>query len=197
LELQTQQRIQNAVCRLGADVADALGSECRDYDEIVAYVWPVLQKWGNCSLSTLLLEIARAVLPDGDTDVTLKAEDFGLYLAQMDTREKLEALLLALPEPDPKSLDATLHAIRILLPAMRQALLPFARRLPHPPGGRPRKLADPERREAIRMEIGVFLAKGVTLKDAQRRIADREQVSLGIVQQIWRDRQKNKQPMIE
>lgn len=181
----TQQRILKVLYRVVADVRRALGCDGYDYEQLMQSVCAGVREHGT-AVSPLALEWAKRVIPGG-RDTSLQPERLDEYLARMDTREKLEAWLLSLPEPDPHWLDLTLQAVRGELPKLRQVLLPFAKRLPHPPGGRRKKLPDPAKRRAIREEIGHLLANKVSLRDAQERLANREGVSVRTIQRIWRE----------
>lgn len=187
MELQTQRKILDMVYRMYSDLAEAFNYEDRSYEAIIQFIQPKIQEYGNTTLSALLMYWANKIYPIADPSMRLKPEDFGNYLNLVDTKQKAEVLLLAMPEPDPQTLEAMVVTFKTLLPTIRQAVLPFAKRLPHPAGGRPKVLTDPAKRQAIRDEIGFLLARGVALKDAQQRIADREEVGLSSIQKVWRE----------
>lgn len=181
---ENQQKILKAIHEVFAEVSNAL--ECKDfgYEDGIRFI----RKYGNRTLSELLLDGMKKLLPSGSIDELLKPESLEAYLTAMDTWEKAEAVLLAMPEPDPRALDLIVNTVSAALPSLRQIILPIAKRLPHPPGGRPKKLSDPLKRGAIRDEIGGLLANGVDLRDAQIRLKNREGVSLSTIQRIWRER---------
>jgi hypothetical protein len=187
VELETQRKIVDMVYRMYSDLAEAFNYEDRSYEAIIQFIQPKIQEYGNRTLSAALMDWANKIYPIEDPSMRLRPEDFGEYLKLVDTKEKAEALLLSMPEPEPQTAVAMIAACRTLLPTIRQAVLPFMKRLPHPPGGRPKKLTDPSKRQAIRDEIGLLLAQGVALKDAQKRIADREDVGLSTIQKVWRE----------
>jgi hypothetical protein len=108
-----------------------------------------------------------------------------LRLAQIDTKEKAEALLLSLPEPDPQWLDSTLTAIEDELPRLRQEVLPMIKALPHyHRGGRKKELADPETRRKIRDELKTLRSPGVNLEDLYESLAQRYGVSATTIKRI-------------
>jgi hypothetical protein len=188
LNTETQQKIVDTVFRVFKEISHALQWEDMTYEELVQYVKPWLDKYGNQSLSAVLLEMTKYGLPDHGKDVTLAPEDFITCLELVDTRQKAEALLLAMPEPDEQKLNVTLAFVQTLLPTVRPILQSFSNRLPHAPGGRPKVLVDPAKRQAIRERIGRSLADGVTLRDAQLLAANDEGVGLSTIQTIWRER---------
>jgi hypothetical protein len=103
-----------------------------------------------------------------------------------------EAVLLRLPEPQSEQLEALLDQLSSSLPNLRRLLLPFAKRLPFPAGGRPKKLASPGERQKIRDEIGLLMAKGLTTENAQGQLAQREGVSRRTIQRIWQERKEQR-----
>jgi hypothetical protein len=185
---ETQQKIFRVADTLFAELGNAFGYENYGYGKGIRCGQTFIREYGNKTLSALLFDLTERLLPSGSADGSLKPENLELYIAAMDTKEKSEALLLAMPEPDTRTLDLILDAVITLLPNLRQILVPFAKKLPHPPGGRPKKLSDPVKRRAIREEIGKLLASGVSLIDAQKRLASREAVGLSTIQRIWRER---------
>jgi hypothetical protein len=120
-----------------------------------------------------------------------KVEEQVHRLKQARSRERLNAYLAKEPEPTPQELGATVDAIRLLPYTLRDALpkagKEAAKKIPHRPGGRPRGLKDYEYVEVCK-DIGSLLAEGVGLKDAQKRLAKRKDVSLRTVQRVWQRR---------
>ena len=110
------------------------------------------------------------------------------------TRSGLEAALTKEPEPDPDKLDATIDAI-LLVPYQLRRALPEATReamqkLPYPRGGR-RPLLTPEARKRVCTGIGKLIADGVCLPDAEKRVAQRENVSVRTIQRAWQKRKQS------
>jgi hypothetical protein len=192
LKQETEQKILDTLDRLVAAIAEAVGSNTTSFVDAIQLMKPKIQEYGNKTLTTLLLEWTGKLLPAWDDDLPLMPEDVVAHVESIDTREKLEAVLRQMPEPDPEKLDATLLVLRRILPAVRQVLLPFAKRLPHPPGGRPRKLADRAKRQSLRDEIGLLLASGVELRVAEKRLADREGVGVTTIRTIWYENKRKR-----
>jgi len=97
-------------------------------------------------------------------------------LKQIRTREQLQTMLMREPEPEPFILEERIAQIHFLPYMIRKAIplamREFAKALPHDPGGRPNSLTDEESRYVCE-EIGKLYAQGVTLLDAQDRLARR------------------------
>jgi hypothetical protein len=103
-------------------------------------------------------------------------------------RPGLEALLVREPEPPPAQLSAMVKAIRSLPYTFRKVLPEATKELPHKPGGRNRAI-EVEEYPKICREIGLLIAgEKVSLRDAQKRIAQRYGVSLRTIQRIWQQR---------
>ncbi|HEY7405869.1 MAG TPA: hypothetical protein VIB39_20255 [Candidatus Angelobacter sp.] len=170
MEPQTRERIVNEFYRLFDGLTKALGFENQSYEETMQFVHAGALKYGDKTVSSLLLAAAQKLVPFRSDDGSLRPESIAEYFAAIDTKEKLEQRLEAAPEPDPRTVTLAISIFRTLLPTAREVLLPFAKKLPHPPGGRPRLLSNPDERRRICLEIGVLHAKGVDLKVAQGRI---------------------------
>lgn len=185
---ESQQRILDATTRLFAEVSNALGTKTAGYEEGIRFI----REYGNKTVLELVLVGCSRIAPItiGADVSSLTPETAQVLLGMMDTRQKAEALLATLPEPDPVFLGKVLKEVSSMLPSVRTVLYPFAKRLPPPPGGRPKKLADPEARQRIRDEIGQLYVQGVDLRDAQARLAQREGVSPSTIQRIWAERKK-------
>jgi hypothetical protein len=113
-----------------------------------------------------------------------------LLLLDVDTEEKLEAVLLSAPEPAPEKLEMGLKALDVALPYLRNLFIASAKKLPHARGGAPRKLGTPEEQKTIREEIKALRGPGTKLSDIYTRIAQRYGVSASKIKQIWLDRPK-------
>lgn len=192
MELATRQEIIETASRVFGEACRALELEYHSYEHVIEVVRQTIRVYGNKTISAALLEWIAQIVPADYRDVTIQPENLEQYVSVIDTREKAEALLLTMDEPDHEQLEAILKFIKELLPGLRQVLLPFAKRLPHPAGGRPKVLIDPAKRQHIRDEIGLLLAKGVDLRYAQQRLADKERVGLRKIQDIWRENRKSK-----
>ena len=105
------------------------------------------------------------------------------------TRDGLKAMLMKEPEPNPVELTVILPAIRKLPYIFRKVLPQAAKTLPHDPGGHPPMLT-PEEGRAVCEEIGLLLAQGVELKNAQLRIAHRKGVSLRTIRRVWQNKEE-------
>ena len=110
------------------------------------------------------------------------------------SREQLTAALLAGPDPDPGEFETWLAFIRTLPHFLRGSLQEIAKSLPPPPGGRPRQLT-PQQSMEVCLQIGHLYGQGVALPDAQKRVAQRYDVSLRTMQRAWQDRTKWKLPV--
>ena len=107
------------------------------------------------------------------------------------SREGLEAYLAKEPEPTSRELGAMVESIRLFPYTLRRvfpdAAKEAAKKLPHQPGGRPKAL-DVDDYPRVCKTIGKLLAEGVKLRDAQQRVALREDVSLRTIQRAWQKR---------
>jgi hypothetical protein len=112
-------------------------------------------------------------------------------MKQARSRGGLDAILAKEPEPSPNQLEAMVKVIRLYPYALRTILTDAAKEaaksLPHQPGGRPRVLNSHDYPKVCEA-IGTLIAKGVKLKVAQQRVAERHGVSLRTIQRVWRKR---------
>ena len=104
------------------------------------------------------------------------------------SRERLAAALITGPGPNPEELERWLAFIRALPYFLRGALQGIAGSSPPPPGGRPRELAAQECMESLPANWQSLHGQGVELPDAQKRMAQRYDVSLRTIQRIWQQR---------
>jgi hypothetical protein len=105
------------------------------------------------------------------------------------TRESLRAFLLSVPDPEPAELAQWLSFVRTLPFIMRKDLQTAAKNLPPSPGGRPRELTPSECRD-ICAEIGQLYGQGVSVRDAQKRMAQRYNKGLRTIQRAWQERRQ-------
>jgi hypothetical protein len=194
LEPQTQQQILEAVDQLFGAITEALQSGPKTYEEVFQFVQTKIMEYGNRTLSSLLLGLVKKVAPIEGGDEDLKPELLAAYVSAIDTREKAEQVLRAMPEPDPRKLATNLNTLRLTLPTIRQVLLPISKRLPPPPGGRPKLEIDPARRQAIKERIGFLLANDMELREAAEQVAQEQDLTVTRVLITWRSgRRKKKQ----
>jgi hypothetical protein len=104
-------------------------------------------------------------------------------------REELTAFLVTGPDPNPEEMETVLTLIRTVPYLLRGSLQNAAKSLPSSPGGRPRELR-PEQRKEICLNIGQLYGLGVELRDAQKRMARRYDVSFRTIQRAWQERAK-------
>lgn len=104
-------------------------------------------------------------------------------------REDLTAFLIAGPDPSPEEWETVLILIRTVPYLLRNYLQDAAKSLPPSPGGRPRELT-PEQSKEICLQIGQLYGLGVDLPDAQKRMAQRYNVSQRTIQRAWQQRAK-------
>lgn len=105
-------------------------------------------------------------------------------------REELTAFLLtAGPDPRPEELETVLTLIRTVPYLLRNHLQAAAKSLPPSPGGRPRGLSAEQSKEVC-LRIGQLYGLGVELPRAQKRMAQRYDVSLRTIQRTWQQRAK-------
>jgi hypothetical protein len=123
---------------------------------------------------------------------------FAEKVRSINTREKLDALLAEMPEPDEKALDEDITTAKEFVYQFRERLVRFAKdKLPHSPGGHPR-LIPISKDDEIRESISVLQRKHVPLGDAFERIAQRESVgrrrpvSPRTIERIWHAREREK-----
>jgi hypothetical protein len=183
LRPETQQRVLKVLYDFSDALAHAFGFESSGYEDTIRFVRAESPKYGVL-VPTLALGWANKIIPGGG-DPSVEPEKFDEYLAQIDTKEKAEALFLGLPEPDPQWLESTLTAIEDELPRLRQQVLPMIKALPHyHRGGRKTELADPETRRKIREELKTLRSPGVNLDDLYERLAQRYDVSASTIKRI-------------
>ena len=103
------------------------------------------------------------------------------------SREELHAFLLKGPDPSPEEMETVLTLIRTVPYLLRTSLQDARKSLPPSPGGRPRGLRPGQRKE-ICLQIGQLYGQGVELRDAQKRVAQRYNVSLRTIQRGWQER---------
>ena len=107
------------------------------------------------------------------------------------SRDSLRTLLLNMPDPDPGELARWISFMRTLPFILRKDLQTAAKKLPPSPGGRPRELTEAECRE-ICGEVGQLYGQGVSIRDAQKRMAQRYNKSLRTIQRAWQGRTRRK-----
>jgi hypothetical protein len=111
-------------------------------------------------------------------------------------REELTAFLLPMEsDPKPEELETVLTLIRTVPYLLRGHLQSAAKSLPPSPGGRRRELS-PEQSREICVQIGQLYGLGVRLPDAQKRMAQRYNVSLRTIQRAWQQKAKWKSEAI-
>jgi hypothetical protein len=178
-----------------ARIGEALGRNDVTFDIAFETVQLWLEKYGQKTVSEVLLQVVQAFVPSGGPEAYIAPEQATVYVADTNTRTKAKAILLKLPEPNPAWLAAVLSVINDLLPRLRHLLLPFVKALPGAHGGRPRKWPDPDTRQAIRNEIGRLLADGWKLSPAQEHVTTLPQfkaleLKKSMVEKIWQENRK-------
>jgi len=103
-----------------------------------------------------------------------------------------EEQLRKMPEPSTEELKEFCSPTWIL-PHLRSLAFGYAKKLPKPPGGRPRTLSQQAAKQACR-EIGELLGDGVRLRDAQVRAALRHGVSFRTIQRAWQANRRARKP---
>ena len=172
----TQRRIAGAIYRLCNDLAAPLERNSLTYAELCGLISEHDEKipW------SFVQELARGAFPPDAAGGSGRPD-----LSPIDTEEKLEALLLRAPEPDPEKLEMYLKVMDGALPYLRDAFITQGKKLPHARGGAPRKLGTPQEQEKIREEIKSLREPGIKLGDIYARIAQRYGVSPSKIKQIW------------
>ena len=105
------------------------------------------------------------------------------------SREELSAFLLSGPDLNPAEMETVLTLIRTIPYLLRRAFQDATQSLPPSPGGRRWELL-PEQRQEICLRIGQLYGLGVEVRDAQKRMAQRYDVSLRTIQRAWQERAK-------
>lgn len=134
--------------RLFNGVAIATSGKSWDYEEGIS----LIRTYGDKTLFDLVLVIVKKTAPMIGYGQTLSNETLGLFLDAMGTRENAKDLLASTPDIDAEKMGIMIQELDLLLPSLRKILLPFAKQLPPPPGGHPRKIAK-EEEPRIREEI--------------------------------------------
>ncbi|MBI4480959.1 MAG: hypothetical protein HY651_13145 [Acidobacteria bacterium] len=111
------------------------------------------------------------------------------FLNKARTREGFRELIINEPEPNPFDLTVTLGVLRTFPFLLRRLLPKMAKDLPINPGGHPRALT-PQGEAEVCVEIGTLLGQGVSLMNAQTRLAQRMDVSVRTIQRAWQKRKE-------
>jgi hypothetical protein len=118
---------------------------------------------------------------------------FAEKVRTINTREKVDALLTEMPEPSLGNLEEDIETGRELIYQFRNRILPFAKGLPHSPGGQPRAFRRSKHAQ-IRDKVSELERKGVALGDAFQRVAAQlsvgrnKPVSARTIERIWQNR---------
>jgi hypothetical protein len=105
-------------------------------------------------------------------------------------REELTAFLLTGPDLQPEELETVLTLIRTIPYVLRNHLQGAAKSPPPSPRWSAQKVLKPEQSKEVCLQIGQLFGLGVGLPDAQKRMANRYNVSLRTIQRAWRKRAK-------
>jgi hypothetical protein len=125
-----------------------------------------------------------------EPDPLFRSKALGL-LTQIETREKLNRYLDRLPDSTINELRPLLHLLELLLPGMRKLFQESAKLLPHGRGGRPTLINTPEERAEICRRIGSLVTEaGLTIGQAQDRLAQQKGVRKRTIERIWRKRKE-------
>jgi hypothetical protein len=137
--------------------------------------------------------VGKPSFVEGMSWVCVKLGELLHLLEYMSSKSKVERFLAEIPEPDPEEAKQTLAVLRKLPIELRkimpEALKRIAKILPHEPGGRPVALTPKDRKEVCK-KIGSLLAVGLSLRDAQSRVARQKGVSLRTTQRVWQSRKQ-------
>jgi hypothetical protein len=112
-------------------------------------------------------------------------------LENVHTREQIAALLDAEPEPSAEEILMFESVIRfapfLLNRFVKKVAKESIKRLPENPSG-PKPVIEGNQKPAICAFIGALYAKGVSIRDAQKRAAMKWNISLRSVERIWAKR---------
>ena len=135
--------------------------------------------------------VIQAALQGGGLDdkETLVSAIFG-SVALTRLEEKLKDGV----EPTPEELQKLLTEMSKIPHRLKAPLKTLARRLPHPPGGAPRRFKTDEERKEVCAAVGTYTGEGYNLREAQTKVAKQQAVSLRTVQRTWQENQKRKKP---
>lgn len=181
----TQQRVQEAFNRMWNELARFIGRESLTHSEGVQLFRDRLKNLGISPAffkETVAVDVLYPYFPN--------LTNFEEQLALIDTEEKFKAFLLAQPEPSPERVEKDLKWLKERLPLLRELMIARSRKLPHDPGGAPKKLSTIEEQQKVREEIKNLRGPGTKLVDIYARIARRHDVSASKIKQIWLDRPK-------
>jgi len=135
--------------------------------------------------------LGKSSFVEGMSWACTKLEELLHLLELMSSKSKVETFLAGIQEPDPEEVKQMLAVLRRmpieLRKIMPEALKRISMMLPHEPGGRPVALTPKDRKEVCR-KVGSLLAVGLTLRDAQSRVARQKGVSLRTIQRVWQSR---------
>jgi hypothetical protein len=179
LTAENQRKILEATSRLFRAVASAMDGEPCSYEEGIRFI----REYGNRTLFDLLLLIIERMLPGVGQEQTLTPESIPIFLDAMNTRQKAEDLLASFPDPDPRKLEKNLQEVDSFLPSVRKVLVPFAKQLPPPPGGHPRRIP-PEEEPKVREEVARWFTDGYSLPKAKEKVARSRGTSVSTIQRI-------------
>jgi len=106
----------------------------------------------------------------------------------------LEERLKGMAEPTPQELQAILAEMEKIPRQLRAPLKALAKKLPHLPGGAPRKFkTEAEEKEACAL-VGTYMGQGYGLPEALTKVAKLKHVSLRTMQRTWQKNQQRNKP---
>ena len=170
---ETQKKLLRAIDRLYAGVGRAIGLD--GYDAVMQYLLSNIDHPGTGQ------EIARGVVVEaGIQKERVRGKKFHKVYAAIASREKAQAVLAALPEPRPETVEWFLTAAKDLPLMLRAGFLAAGKKLPHAAGQSPS--LTPEEAKAVRAQIGKLVEGGLGTKEAQRQVAAQRHLSLRTIQ---------------
>lgn len=180
---ETQQRILALFSSFADNVSESFELEAFSYEKGVE----ALRTYGNKTGFELLLNSVKAAVPSIAQFGTLTRDHFPQVISAFSTQEQAEALLAQIPEPEGDRLEIIIQEVSSLLPRLRKILELATKRLPHDPGGRPKKFSTLSQKQDLRREIGDLYAKGLTMPQAKLRVAKRHKCGLSTIYRALRE----------
>jgi uncharacterized protein YoaH (UPF0181 family) len=185
MEPKTQKKILQAIDRLYSGFGRAMGLE--GYDAVLQFLLVAVEQPGARQ------EIARGAITElGYPKDQLKGAKLHKALTAIKSREQVKARLAALPEPDAVTLKQFLTTAKNRPLLSRAALLPVAKKLPHPAGKKPS--LTPQERKEVYEQIQCLIAGGMRTKEAQRIVAGRWSRSLRTIQRVCAEQRELPSP---
>src|ERR1051326_8225649 len=173
MEDEKIEQIFSKLNRMWAKLAKLGGSST--HEEAVEALLRTRNAFGTAFTDSVCV-LTKQILGLPDSGPTVEGKLFHELLGAYGNTKDLRILLSTLSEDCGTKIDRVFDAVITAIPEIREGVLGIAKRLPTKTPGRPR-LFDQQQQASICRDVGLLLAEGVSLQDAQKRIGLREGAS--------------------